>query len=1090
MSAVVQERAGGADYKQRFPVDYAGPNGHPTSLRSTQSYRHATPAEVSHEAQYYHTNAHGFASQSGHPRLDGRRAGISDDPSSRHSRESPAFDPQEQHDKEAKIAGCIAKGVDENGNRKIWNVRDAKEVFVNYKFVNGDGPGSRHALARFVLPTTESDIKDYKTAEEKKAEAEKEKKEKEEKERAEAEKNGGQGGNTNKQEDEMDTRDDTVGRGTKGEGDKEDQDEKHESEPKPRNEEEEEFIKHVIEEQEHLFRLKNYDGQSPAPTIENNLEMYIAEDDQFMPENWIPRSPALIRLAGKSPLNAEPPMSELFGAGMITPTRLHYVRSHGQVPRLTWETHLLDVFSDPPDILPNAKKFSMHELASMDSICLPVNIACDNNRRGEYNLIKKTKGFSWAAGATACAYWKGVPLRDVLIACGAPESPPSGKKWFVHYEGADNCSSGPYATSIPFIYAMDPMNDVMLAYEMNGRVLHPDHGYPLRSIIPGFVGGRLIKWLKKLWISEEESTNWYHIWENRVIPSFVTEQDSLLAKVFYHHPSTACYEQILNSAICRPAHGEQVALDQRKYKIQGYAYAGAGAEITRVEVSLDEGKTWKYCFRRWPDAPLRHGRKFWTWLHWYCEVKVEDLITAKEVRCRAWDSQKNTQPVHPTWNILGTLNNSIYVIKSTTVKDDNGIAVTWKHPVVPGSDDGWMKPSPEEQVKIAVEARTSGAADGDKQFTIEEVEKHAARNDCWIVINTKVYDVTSILSWHPGGANAIMPHAGKCHTETTLEYASIHDDYANKKRDECYIGVLTKKGVELMREDAKRATEARSKESKERDEYALKKHSWCPVTLVKRSELSHDTRRYTFSLPAGEGMKKKVGIPIGNHIVMGVHFRDRMVTRPYTPTRPVLASEDDGTFDLVVKSYFPDKEGKFPPGGTIGNYLDCLKEGEQIDAKGPMGEVVYLGSGKFTSDGEEHRFSKINLLAGGSGITPHYQLIHAIVLDDSDDTKLKLVYCNNSEDDILLFEELNDLAERSQGQFEIWHILSHPKDEEEWKKTGGTGHFDEGVMKERMFEPSDDSCVFVCGPPGLVEKSGKPSLEKWGFKDGKSMFGW
>ncbi|KZT29931.1 hypothetical protein NEOLEDRAFT_1153772 [Neolentinus lepideus HHB14362 ss-1] len=849
-----------------------------------------------------------------------------------------------------------------------------------------------------------------------------------------------------------------------------------------KDEEEEEFIRHIIEEQKHLSQLKNHDGKTVAPLLENNLEMYIAEDDQFSPENWIPRSSALTRLAGKSPLNAEPPLSELFDVGMITPTRLHYVRNHGEVPRLNWETHTLDVYSDPADILPNAKCFSMDELAAMDSICMPVNIACDNNRRGEYNLFR------------------GVLARDLLLACGAPEDPPPGKKWFLHYEGADICSGGTYATSIPYLYAMDPMNDVMIAYEMNGRALHPDHGYPIRSIIPGFVGGRLVKWLKKLWVSEEESTNWYHVSltrDSRVIPSFVTEQDSLLAKVFYHHPSTACYEQVLNSAICHPSHREELPTDQKKYRIQGYAYAGGGAEVTKVEVSLDEGKTWKYCFRRWPDAPLRHGRKFWTWLHWYCDVKVEEILDAKEIRCRAWDSQKNTQPDNFTWNILGTLNNSIYRIRSTTVIDEKTgtVSVQWLHPVVPGSDDGWMKPSPEEQVKMKVEELTAGAGDRDNQFTIEEVAKHASTDDCWIVINNKVYDVTSALSWHPGGANAIMPHAGKCHMETTLEYASIHDDYANKKRDECYIGVLTKKGIELMntdsgKDDAKHAHEARAKEAKEREGYPLKKHSWCPATLVKKTELSHDTRRYTFVLPAEEGEKVKVGLPIGNHLAIGVHFKDRMVVRPYTPTRPIFASEDDGTFDLVVKSYFPDEKGKFPPGGTVGNYLDCLEEGEQIDVKGPMGEIIYYGKGKFTSDGKEFQFSKINLLAGGSGITPHYQLIHAIILDETDDTKLRLVYCNNSEDDILLFEDLNGLAERSKGQLEIWHILSHPRNEEDWKKTGGTGHFDENVMKERMFEPADDCCVFVCGPPGLVEKAGKPSLEKWGFKDAESMFGW
>ena len=79
---------------------------------------------------------------------------------------------------------------------------------------------------------------------------------------------------------------------------------------------------------------------------------------------------------------------------------------------------------------------------------------------------------------------------------------------------------GPYGTSIPYHYAMDPTNDVMLAYEMKGHPLSPDHGYPIRSIIPGtngylnllipgFVGGRCVKWLSKIWLSKNPSKNHY-----------------------------------------------------------------------------------------------------------------------------------------------------------------------------------------------------------------------------------------------------------------------------------------------------------------------------------------------------------------------------------------------------------------------------------------------------------------------------------------------------------------------------------------------------------------------------------------------------
>lgn len=85
---------------------------------------------------------------------------------------------------------------------------------------------------------------------------------------------------------------------------------------------------------------------------------------------------------------------------------------------------------------------------------------------------------------------------------------------------------------------------------------------------------------------------------------------------------------------------------------------------------------------------------------------------------------------------------------------------------------------------------------------------------------------------------------------------------------------------------------------------------------------------YTFELPRKEdGSPGVLGLPVGRHIQISVHFKDQAVLRSYTPTRPVLPSEEDGTFDLLVKTYLPSTDSPFPPGGTVSNYLDCMKEG-------------------------------------------------------------------------------------------------------------------------------------------------------------------
>ena len=88
-----------------------------------------------------------------------------------------------------------------------------------------------------------------------------------------------------------------------------------------------------------------------------------------------------------------------------------------------------------------------------------------------------------------------------------------------------------------------------------------------------------------------------------------------------------------------------------------------------------------------------------------------------------------------------------------------------------------MKPSVENQ--IAAAKQEAGAPE--KQFTREEIEKHDKEDDCWIVVDNKVYDATSVLDWHPGGKAAVMGHAGKVHAETSNEFEGIHDDYAYQK---------------------------------------------------------------------------------------------------------------------------------------------------------------------------------------------------------------------------------------------------------------------------------------------------------------------
>lgn len=538
------------------------------------------------------------------------------------------------------------------------------------------------------------------------------------------------------------------------------------------------LLRALQHEREYIQGLEQNDGKHSSPQTNNRSTISIDEADQFSPDNWLPRSSDLIRLTGKHPLNAEAHLSHLYDAGLITPNELHYVRNHGAVPRLLWEYHELDVEH-------GKLMLSMDDLKNdFAAINIPVALACDGNRRKELNMIKKSKGFNWGSGAVSCAYWKGPLLRDVLIKGGLLKDLPEGKRYWVNFEGADEPSEGKYATCLPLDYAMDPTNDVILAYEMNDVPLPPDHGYPVRLMIPGYVGGRCVKWLKRIWLSEYENDSHYHIWDNRVLPAFVTEKDGEFAEALFRHPDTACNEQNLNSVIVKPAQGERIPLTSARkgktYRIEGYAYDGGGHEVQRVEVSLDDGETWLYCIRKFPDAPIRHGSKFWTWLHWHVDIEITHLLQAKSITVRCFNVFKNTQPKEPNWNVMGMMNNCWYVVRPFIVQEPSSDtpSILFRHPVEPGTaDDGWMKPSVEN--RIASAKQDVGAPQ--KQFTREEIEKHDKEDDCWIVVNGKVYDATSVLSWHPGGKAAVLSHAGKVHAETSNEFESIHDGYAYQK---------------------------------------------------------------------------------------------------------------------------------------------------------------------------------------------------------------------------------------------------------------------------------------------------------------------
>lgn len=251
-----------------------------------------------------------------------------------------------------------------------------------------------------------------------------------------------------------------------------------------------------------------------------------------------------------------------------------------------------------------------------------------------------------------------------------------------------------------------------------------------------------------------------------------------------------------------------------------------------------------------------------------------------------------------------------------------------------------------------------------------------------------------------------------------------------------------------------------------------------PLKLIDKVVVSHDTRRFRFILPSSDHI---LGLPVGQHIFLTAKIDGNLVIRPYTP---VSSDDDKGFMDLLVKVYFKNVHPKFPDGGKMTQYLERMSIGDYIDVRGPNGLLVYDGLGQFSikpnkqSGPRKTVYKHFAMIAGGSGITPMLQVIKDVLKNPNDRTKLYLIFANQTEKDILLREELDELTAAHSSCFHLWYTLDKAPDN--WK-------FSEGFVNADMIEkhfppPSDNVLVSMCGPPPMIQFACNPALDKLGFK--------
>ncbi|MEM9940407.1 MAG: molybdopterin-dependent oxidoreductase [Planctomycetota bacterium] len=338
------------------------------------------------------------------------------------------------------------------------------------------------------------------------------------------------------------------------------------------------------------------------------------------------------------PRNGEPSLVNLVQS-WLTPVKHFYVRSHAPNPKIDLDQFRLEVTG----AVTNPKTFSFGDLAKMPSQTMTATMTCAGNRRAEFNEFGKVGGVQWTAGAIGNATWTGYALADLLEQVGIQEQ--AKHVWF---EGLDQIQKGgtiiPFGGSIPIEKAMIKGNypGAMLAYQMNGKQLTPDHGFPLRTVVPGYIGARSVKWLGKIIVSDQPSPNHYLATAYKLVkktdPIDWTESGPI-----YRYP--------INGAIAPPESGIELA--PGPVDLKGYVLPTGrpGSKVSNVVVSSDDGKSWT-------KANLVGGNSEYCWRLWEAKAKIGAGTT--KILLRAQDSSGGFMPYRVPWNAKGYLQNSWY----------------------------------------------------------------------------------------------------------------------------------------------------------------------------------------------------------------------------------------------------------------------------------------------------------------------------------------------------------------------------------------------------------------------------------------------
>jgi DMSO/TMAO reductase YedYZ molybdopterin-dependent catalytic subunit len=315
----------------------------------------------------------------------------------------------------------------------------------------------------------------------------------------------------------------------------------------------------------------------------------------------------------------------------ITPVGLHYLLIHFDIPYVDADAWRLEIGGHVGRPL----TLNLDEIKARPAQTAAVTLECAGN--GRALLEPRPLSQPWLIGAVGTAEWTGTPLAPLLREAELAEEAVE-----VIFTGLDRGIQGDvehsYERSLPLADAL--RDEVLLVYEINGQPLPPQHGFPLRLIVPGWYGMTHVKWLRSITVGAEPFTGWqqhvaYHLRESE------EEQGRPVTRML---PRSLMVPPGIPEFLSRARF-----LDAGPCLLEGRAWSGWGA-IGRVEVSADGGASWA-------EASLGEPVSEYAWRGWKYEWNASP--GEHELCCRASDTAGNIQPLTGEWNYDGFCNNAV-----------------------------------------------------------------------------------------------------------------------------------------------------------------------------------------------------------------------------------------------------------------------------------------------------------------------------------------------------------------------------------------------------------------------------------------------